>query len=93
METYNIINNEQEKQFEIHDEGELAFLQYRFHNDELYLMHTFVPDKLAGKGIASALAAFALNWAKDNDRKVKVYCPFVAAFLKRHPEYDFLISK
>ncbi|MBS1915473.1 MAG: N-acetyltransferase [Bacteroidetes bacterium] len=93
MQSYNVINNEQEKQFEVHDEGDLAFLQYRFHHDELYLMHTYVPEKLSGKGIASGLASYALNWATDNGKKVKVYCPFVAAFLKRHPEYDYLIDK
>ncbi len=49
-------------------------------------MHTEVPDSMSGKGVASALAAYAFQYAKENKKPVMVYCPFVAAYLKRHPE-------
>jgi predicted GNAT family acetyltransferase len=93
MNNYSVYNNELEKQFEIREQDELATLQYRFHNDMIMLMHTFVPESLSGKGIASGLANAALNWAKEHNKKVKVYCPFVASYLKRHPEFDFLVVK
>ena len=67
-------------------EGETAFLEYRPHNGMLVLMHTEVPDKLSGKGIGSALAAYAFDYAKEKQLPVKVYCPFVLTWLKRHPE-------
>lgn len=86
-----IINNTAQKQFEVHQDGETAVLQYRFHDDVIWLMHTEVPEKLEGKGIASALAHYGLEWAKENHRKVKVVCPFVAVYLKRHPEYNELV--
>ena len=54
-------------------------------------MHTFVPESLNGKGLASELAKYALEWVKIHSKKAKVYCPFVAAYLKRHPEYNNLI--
>lgn len=56
-------------------------------------MHTDVPAALGNRGIASTLAKFALDWAKEQNKKVMVYCPFVAAYLKRHPEYNLLIDK
>ena len=74
-------------------DGELAVLQYRFYKNDIALMHTEVPEKLSGKGLASALAKYALEWAKNNNKKVMVYCPFVASYLKKHPEYNFLIDK
>ncbi|MBL7762164.1 MAG: N-acetyltransferase, partial [Chitinophagaceae bacterium] len=33
-------------------------------------------------------AVHAFNYAKENNLPVIVYCPFVATFLKRHPEYQ-----
>ena len=71
----------------------MAVLQYRFHENLIWLLHTEVPKKLEGKGIASALAHYGLEWAKENNIKVKVLCPFVAIYLKRHPEYNVLIVK
>jgi uncharacterized protein len=82
-----VINNTNQQQFEIHENGELAVLQYRFHEGVIWLMHTEVSPKLEGKGIASILARFGLEWARENHMKAKVVCPFVAVFLKRHPEY------
>ncbi len=88
-----VTNNKEQQQFEVHAEGELAVLQYRFYGDQLWLMHTEVPKKLGSMGIASALAHYALEWAKENQILVKVVCPFVAAYLKRHTEYNPIIVK
>ncbi len=92
-EIYTVINNEIELQFEIHAADEVAYLEYRFYKKDIALMHTVVPDSLSGKGMASALAHHALEWAKEHGKPVMVYCPFVAAYLKRHPEYNGLIDK
>jgi uncharacterized protein len=91
MMEFSVYNNEHNKQFEIKSDGETAVLQYRFFQDQIWLMHTAVPEKLEGKGIASALAKYGLEWARENNKKVKVLCPFVAIYLKRHPEYDILM--
>lgn len=88
-----VIDNQANQRFEIHADGELAILEYRFYKNDLALMHTFVPDSLGGRGLASSLAHYALEWAKEHNRKVMVYCPFVAAYLKRHPEYNDIIDR
>lgn len=49
--------------------------------------HTFVPDALRGRGIASRLVAFALDYALEAQRKVIPTCPFVATYIDRHPRY------
>ena len=56
MENFTVTNNLQNLQFEIELDGEKAFLEYRWHNGDLALMHTFVPDDFEGKGIAGLLA-------------------------------------
>ena len=88
-----VINNEKQMQFEIHLNDDIGFLQYRFYHDNIALMHTLVPTSLSGKGLASALAHHSLEWAREHKKKVMVYCPFVAAYLKRHPEYNDLIGR
>jgi predicted GNAT family acetyltransferase len=92
-EHYHILNNKDLMHFEIHEGNDIAFLEYRFYKKDIAFMHTEVPDSMGGKGIASKLAAYAFKYAKDNDKPVMVYCPFVAAFIKRHPEYRDQLDK
>jgi len=47
---YLVVNNKKQLHFEVHAEGETAFLEYRFHNDQIVLMNTVVPESLEGKG-------------------------------------------
>lgn len=90
--TMNISNNEEQQQFEVNENGFKAFLVYRFFKNNIALMHTEVPGNFEGKGVASSLAKYAFEWAKAHNKKVMVYCPFVAAYIKRHPEYNDLID-
>lgn len=93
-EEIKIFNNEQRQHFETKlDDGEYGFIEYRWHKGALVLMHTLVPEKYEGKGIASALAKFALEYAKDKKLGLIVYCPYVKAYMKRHAEYDYLLIK
>ena len=86
MEPVNITNNERQQQFQASVDGEIAYMEYRLKDDMVVLMHTDVPERLSGKGIATAIAAFAFRYAKEKGLKVKVYCPFVLTYVKRHPE-------
>ncbi len=86
MEPINIVNNERQEQFQAAVDGEIAYMEYRLKDEMIVLMHTAVPEELSGKGIATALAVFAFQYAKEKRLKVKVYCPFVLTFVKRHPE-------
>ena len=66
MEILNIevVNNEAEQRFEVHLQGQTAFLAYRRFPDRLVLVHTEVPPALEGKGIAGKLVARALDLAR-----------------------------
>jgi predicted GNAT family acetyltransferase len=86
MTPLTIHNNEQNMQFELFLDDDRAFLEYRFQEGIIILMHTEVPEKLGGKGIASALAAHAFNYAREHHLRVKLYCPFVLTWVKKHTE-------
>jgi predicted GNAT family acetyltransferase len=51
-----------------------------------------VPPAARGGGIASQLTAHALTFARDGGYRVVPSCPFVAAYIQRHPEFRDLLA-
>lgn len=78
-------------QFELEVEGKLAYLTYRRQEGALYLLHTDVPPELEGNGLGSRLAKHALDAARAEGAQVVPLCPFVGAYVRRHPEYAELV--
>jgi predicted GNAT family acetyltransferase len=78
---------------EIEQDGEVAYLEYSLSGNVLGLIHTEVPDKLRGRGLASELAKTAFDWAREKSLKVDVVCPSVQGYISRHHEYDDLILR
>lgn len=91
MDNIKVINNRKQQQFETDADEDLSVLVYRLQGNNIALMHTEVPEKLSGQGIGSALVKYGLEWSKEHYKKVIVQCPFVASYLKKHPEFNFLI--
>lgn len=90
---YDVINNEQNKRFEIHIEGQVAFEDYDYfttHQGEkgIAYLHTEVPPELGGRGIASHLIKYILDYAEQHSLKVKPICPLVKAYIDKHPEFQ-----
>ena len=85
-----LINNTTAHQFEIMAEGYLSKMLYTRSGNVYNLMHTEVPSVLEGKGIGSSLIEKVFVYLEKNNLKMKPYCPFVRAFLKRHPEWERL---
>ena len=77
--------------FELEHDGQVAYLQYTITGHVLELLHSEIPDSMRGSGVASTLSKTALDWARQNNMKVDVVCPFVAGFLRTHPEYSDLV--
>lgn len=72
----------------------LAVLEYREVGPRaVAYYHTFVPPALRGRGIASRLTAFALRHALDHGLTVRPTCPFVAAFIRKNPEYSAVLGR
>lgn len=84
---HTVINNEANQQLEVWLDGEVATLTYRYYKKDIAFMHTTVPPSMEGKGVATALAKEAFRLAASLKKMVMVYCPFVAGFVQRHPEY------
>lgn len=46
---------------------------------------------MEGKGVASKLIETALDAAQEEHYQVVPLCPFVSAYIRRHPEYQDLV--
>ncbi len=86
-----VVNNAEEKRFEVKLEQGIAKLQYMHHGNDIYYTHTEVPPQYEGQGIAGAMAKTALEFARDNGLTVYPTCPYVSAYIRRHPEYQSLV--
>ena len=85
-------NNEAANRFEVEINGELAQTQYIRRGRKIIFTHTEVPPASEGQGVGNALARAALDYAKREGLRVVPLCPFIAAFIKRHKEYQSLVE-
>ena len=90
---YQLIDNEAEKRYEFHIDGQIPRIEYIKAKDKIYLTHTEIPRGLEGKGIGSSIVRQALDDIREKDLTLIPLCPFVAMFIKRHPEYKDLVLK
>ncbi|WP_428660062.1 GNAT family N-acetyltransferase [Runella sp.] len=86
----NIINNVDLHRFETEIDGEIAFVEYQWKEGVIYILHTFVPNALRGRGVAGQLAEFVLGTIRKENWPVKIYCPFFKKYVEEHPEYQDL---
>lgn len=74
--------------------GEDAVLAYEeLAGGVLDLQHTVVPSEARGVGVADALVQAAVAYARAHDVQLVPTCPYVAAWLQRHPrEADVFVG-
>jgi predicted GNAT family acetyltransferase len=87
-----VTHNAEAKRFELLIDGLRALLTYRRFPGSIVFDHTEVPKPLEGKGLAAKLARFALDFARANHLRVVPLCPYVSSFIRKHPEYEDLVS-
>jgi len=87
-----IINNNAKHRYELAVDGHIAATYYRLADGVITFIHTEVPPELGGKGIASKLIQGALDQVRAEGLKVIAQCPFVKAFIDKHPEYADLLK-
>lgn len=85
--------NESESRYEARVEGALAgFAEFEIDGDRIVFTHTEVADRCESEGVGSSLARFALDEVRARGRlRVVPRCPFIKAWIERHPEYDDLV--
>ena len=93
MEGINVVHNPERKRFEVKIDGRLAVCEYIMTSTRIIFTHTEVPKGLEGKGIGTALAKTAMEYARANSLKIMPLCPYIASYMRRHPEHqDMLVA-
>ena len=86
MNESDVVLNEERSRFELEDDGSTSFIEFTRAGDTLTLTHTEVPEQLEGRGIGSTLVRGALRYIHEHGLQVVPRCPFVADYLRRHPD-------
>ncbi len=92
-EANDVVRNDAEHRYEIRHGGRLAgFAVYRERGDRTVFVHTEIGDDFGGKGLGSILARHALDDVVERGRTIVPVCPFISAYLRKHPEYEAHVS-
>jgi predicted GNAT family acetyltransferase len=86
-------DNPAKSQFEMIVEGHTALAAYRLKPGVITFTHTEVPKELSGRGIGSQLAKGALDQVRERGLRVVPLCPFIKAYIEKHPAYQNLLAR
>jgi uncharacterized protein len=91
---YIVRDNPRELRYEILREAEvIGSVRYRVESGVIALLHTEVEPSAEGKGVGGLLVRGALDDIRSRGLLVAPVCPFVAAYLRRHPELRDLVVR
>jgi predicted GNAT family acetyltransferase len=86
-------DNPEEARYEVYvDEAIAGFVAYRRREELVTMIHTEVEPEWEGHGLGSQLVRGALDDVRSRGLKVRPLCPFVAAYIARHPEYRDIVA-
>jgi predicted GNAT family acetyltransferase len=93
MPDIKVSDNWDRARYEISLDGKLAgFVTYRRAGDTIVLVHTEIDDAFEGHGLGGELARGALDDIRARGQHVVAKCPFIAKYVREHPEYGDLVS-
>jgi len=73
------------------DDQPAGYIEYKLRDGDIALLHTIVDEAYEGQGVGSALARDALDTARAKGWGVLPYCPFIQAYIVKHPDYLDLV--
>ena len=93
-QTIDVKDDPGESRYLAHVDGELAgFSEYVLDDrrGRIIFTHTEVDDAYEGRGVGGALVRAALDDVRGRRLRVVPQCPFVKAWIQRHPDYEALL--
>jgi predicted GNAT family acetyltransferase len=86
--TITVTDNRDASRFEAHDDKTLAgFADYIRTEKLVAFVHTDVDPSYEGRGVGSQLARAGMESVRADQIQALAVCPFISAWLSRHPEY------
>jgi uncharacterized protein len=92
--TTTVSDNPAAHRYEVAVDAQVAgYVQYRARPGLIALIHTQIDGRMAGRGLGGTLIAAVLDDARAKGLAVLPFCPFVNAYIKRHPEDRDLVPR
>lgn len=87
-----VVHKAEAERYEIHVDGEVAGFTEAHPLDEATVLfpHTEIEPAFEGQGLASRLVTGALDDIRARGLRIKVTCPYILAWLPKHPDYEDL---
>lgn len=86
-----VVDNRAGQRFEARLGGRVVgYTEYRRVRGRVIFIHTEVDPSMEGKGVGGKLARSALDAVRAEGLSFSVKCPFIASWVRRHPEFDDL---
>jgi predicted GNAT family acetyltransferase len=91
--TEDVQHRENSKRFTRQTPSGLAYISYEQPDaTTIDLQHTVVPEADRGRGFGGELVERAISHARERGLGVIPTCPFVRAWLEKHPEHQDLVK-
>lgn len=87
-----LVKNRQKNRFELNIDDQTIFIDYKEREKKIFLIHTETPEKLKGKGAATAIIEKTLSYIEKHGYTLIPICPMVKAYLKRHPDWNRILD-
>jgi predicted GNAT family acetyltransferase len=87
-----LIKNQEKNRFELNIGDQTVFIDYKERGKKIFLTHTQTPEKLKGKGAATAIIEKTLTYIEKHRYTLIPICPMVKAYLKRHPDWNRILD-
>ncbi|MDP1632242.1 MAG: GNAT family N-acetyltransferase [Caulobacter sp.] len=87
-----ITDNPAAGRFELIEQDQLAYADYRQEAGRMIIDYVFSPPALRGQGAAGRLMQGLVEAARTRNLKIAPLCGYAAAWLKRHPETADLVA-
>ena len=85
-------DNKDRSRYEMQEQGETSYANYRLQGERLYVDYVFSPPALRGSGAAGRLMAALAADARDKGLKITPICGYAAAWLKRSHAFRDLVG-
>ncbi len=92
MSVERVKDQRSEQEFTLEVDGQRAVAAYQLEGTTIVFTHTVVPPEIEGRGVGSKLIRGALDIVRDRGLKVVPQCPFVRAYIEKHPEMRDLLA-
>jgi uncharacterized protein len=89
-----VVDDVEQQQFEARVEGVVVGKAvYETRDGMVWFTHTEVDPSMQGQGVANVLARVALDDVRASGRTIVPLCPFISAYIRRHPAYVDLVDE